>query len=292
MKLGLHVANFTWGLDPPEFAARLSEVACAAEDAGFARLSVMDHFFQLPQIGPAQAEMFEAYTTLGFLAARTRTIQLGVLVTGVTYRNPGILAKQVTTLDVLSGGRAWLGIGAAWFEREHLGLGVPFPPLRERFQRLEEAIQVCLQMWSDNDGAYEGRHYQLAETLNSPRPVSRPHPPILIGGSGEKKTLRLVARYSDICNVRAESPEALRQRFEVLRGHCEAEGRNYDDIERTIVTRFDVGPGGERADEVVDTLGRMAEAGAQGAMGYLIGCETLRPFEVMATKVMPQVARF
>ena len=292
MKLGLHIANFTWGVDAPALATKLAQVARAAEEAGFARISVMDHFFQIPHVGPAQNEMLEAYTTLGYLAAVTTRVQLGTLVTGVTYRNPGILAKQVTALDVLSGGRAWLGIGAAWFEREHLGFGVPFPPLRERFQRLEEAVQVCLQMWSGDDGPFAGKHYQLAETLNSPQPVSRPRPPIMIGGSGEKKTLRLVAKYADLCNVRGDSPEGVTHRFEVLREHCESVDRPYSDIERTIVTRFDVGRDGEKATELVDTLGRFAEAGVQAAMGYLIGCESEKTFDLMHDRVFPQLARF
>lgn len=286
MQLGLQISNFTWGLEPAAIGPRLGEIARAGEDAGYSSIWVMDHFFQIPVVGPAQHEMFEAYTTLGFLAAATRRARLGTMVTGVTYRNPGFLAKQVTTLDVISGGRAGLGIGAAWFEREHLGLGFPFPPLKERFERLEETLQICLQMWSANDGPYEGKHYRLAETLCSPQPVSQPRPPILIGGSGEKKTLRLVAKYADACNVRGESAEAVRHRFEVLRGHCDAQGRDYATIEKTVLSRIDVSAGGGA---VVDQLGRYAEAGAETVIGYLIGCETLRPFEVMANEVFPQI---
>jgi F420-dependent oxidoreductase-like protein len=167
-------------------------------------------------------EMLEAYTALGYIAGHTSRVRLGALVTGVTYRHPGILVKQVTTLDVLSGGRANLGIGAAWFDREHLGLGVPFPPLKERFQRLEEALQIAHQMFSGEKAAYSGKHYQLAETLNVPAALSRPHPPILIGGAGEKKTLRLVAKYADATNVFGASPDIVRHKFAVLREHCDA----------------------------------------------------------------------
>ena len=179
--------------------------------------------------------MLEGYTTLGYLAGLTHRITLGLLVTGVTYRHPGLLAKTVTTLDVLSGGRAQLGIGAAWYEREHHGLGVPFPPLAERFERLEEALQICLQMWSDDDGPYDGRHYRLAETICSPRPVRQPRPPILIGGSGEHKTLRLVARYGDACNLFAPGPEVVAHKLDVLARHCDAESRDLTEIERTII---------------------------------------------------------
>jgi len=261
-----------------------------AEAAGFDRLSVMDHYFQIPGVGPAENEMFEAYNILGFIAAKTSRLKLGVLATGVTYRNPGFLAKQVTGLDVLSGGRAWLGIGAAWFEREHLGLGFAFPPLKQRFEMLEEAVRVCEQMWSDNDGPFTGKHFQLKETLCSPRPIQSPRPPILIGGSGERKTLRLVARYADACNVRGADPEGTERLLGVLREHCDREGRDYRSIEKTIVTRFDPGPAGERADQEVERLARFAEIGVQAALGYLVGCEDPRVMETMATKVMPRVA--
>ena len=211
-------------------------------------------------------DMLEAYTTLGFIAAHTSRARLGTMVTGVTYRHPAILVKQVTALDVLSGGRAWMGIGAAWFEREHLGLGVPFPPLSERFERLEEAIQIALQMWSDDNGPYRGKHYQLAETLNSPQALTKPHPPILIGGSGEKKTLKLVARYADACNLFGDLP-TVRHKLDVLRRHCEAEGRNYDDIEKTVLISFDLGPDGSAAGQLVQRLGAFAEAGVQTVIG-------------------------
>jgi F420-dependent oxidoreductase-like protein len=199
----------------------------------------MDHFFQIPSIGEAEEPMLEGYSTLAFAAGISERISLGTLVTGVTYRHPGILVKTVTTLDVLSGGRAWLGIGAGWYEREHLGLGVPFPPVSERFERLEETLQIAKQMWSGVVGPYEGKHYQLAETLCQPMPLSTPHPRILIGGGGEQKTLRLVARYADACNLFAmpgeEGLSALSHKLDVLRAHCEAEGRPFEAIEKTVI---------------------------------------------------------
>ena len=288
MKLGLQIPYFTWPGGPPGLGPRLAEVARAADDVGFSSIWVMDHFFQLQGLGPAELDMLEAYTTLGFIAAHTSRARLGTMVTGVTYRHPGILVKQVTTLDVLSGGRARLGIGAAWFEREHLGLGVRFPPVSERFERLEEALQIALQMWSDNDGPYQGKHYQLAETLNSPQALSKPHPPILVGGSGETKTLRLVARYADACNLFGDPP-TIRHKLEVLRQHCEAEGRNYDDIEKTVLIPFDLGPDGSATEQLVQRLAAYADVGVQTVIGGF-AVDPLRPVEIMGRDVIPQVA--
>ena len=235
MDLGVHYATFTHPGGPEAIGPRLAATARAAEAVGCSDLTVMDHWFQMERWLSAEDPMLEGYTTLGFLAGRTERITLGLLVTGVTYRHPGLLAKTVATLDVLSGGRARLGLGAAWYEREHLALGVPFPPLAERFERLEETLQICLQMWSDDDGPYEGRHYRLAETLCVPRPVQRPRPPIMLGGSGERKTLRLVARYADAANLYSFPPDELRRRLSVLDGHCETEGRDPATVERTVV---------------------------------------------------------
>jgi len=235
VRVGIHVMSFTWPDQPASIASTLAATARAADEAGVASLSLMDHWFQMDNFAPATDPMLEGYTSLGFLAGQTEKIMLGLLVTGVTYRHPGLLAKIVTTLDVLSGGRAQLGIGAAWYEREHAALGVPYPPVAERFERLEETLQICLQMWSDDDGPFEGRHYRLAETLCSPRPIRSPHPPILIGGSGERKTLRLVARYGDACNLFATDQDAVAHKLDVLRGHCDAEGRDDATIEKTIL---------------------------------------------------------
>ncbi|MBF6331939.1 LLM class F420-dependent oxidoreductase [Nocardia transvalensis] len=234
MDLSLHYWNFSTPADPARMASTLGDSARLAEQAGFAEFTVMDHYFQLENEAPADEPMLEAYTTLGYVAALTERMRLAVLVTGVMYRYPGLLAKIVTTLDVLSGGRAQLGIGASWYEREQLGLGVPVVPVKERFERLEETLQICLQMWSDNNGPYQGAHYQLAETLCVPAPLSRPRPPILVGGSGERKTLRLVARYADACNLVESNPEDVAHKLDVLRGHCETEGRDYDAIRKTM----------------------------------------------------------
>jgi F420-dependent oxidoreductase-like protein len=291
MKLGLHLSNFTYGIPVAELGATIGRIVSDADAAGFDRLSVMDHYYQISVIGPPEHEMFEAYNLLGFIAAKTSRMKLGVLATGVTYRQPGFLAKQVTGLDVLSGGRAWLGIGAAWFEREHLGLGFPFPPVRQRFEMLEEALQIVRQMWSDDNGPYTGKHYQLAETLCSPRPVQQPHPPIMVAGSGEKKTLRLVARYGDACNVNSASVEGTERLLAILDEHCEREGRDPAEIERTIVTRFDPGPAGERAEQEVERLARFAELGVQAALGSMINAHDPGVMEAMATKVIPAVSK-
>ena len=236
MKVGIHFVNFTLPGQPESLGPILAGTARAAEEGGVSLFTVMDHWFQMEEFASSAEPMLEGYTSLGFVAGQTETMTLGLLVTGVTYRHPGLLAKTVTTLDVLSGGRAQLGIGAAWYEREHRGLGVPFPPLAERFGRLEETLQICLQMWSDDDGPYEGRYYQLAETVCSPRPVARPRPRVLIGGSGEHKTLRLVARYADACNLFAPEPSVVAHKLEVLARHCETEGRDPAQIEKTILS--------------------------------------------------------
>src|ERR1700727_1289195 len=201
MKLGLHISDFTWDGGAPELRGKLGEIARRAEEAGVDRISVMDHVWQIGPLGPPQHEMLEAYTALGYLAAKTERVKLLAMVTAVVYRDPGLLAKAVTTLDVLSGGRAILDIAAPWTAEEWAGLGLFSPPLAERFERLEEAILICKQMWGDSDAPFEGTHYHLDRTLNSPQALSRPHPPILIGGSGEQKTLRLVARYAQACNL-------------------------------------------------------------------------------------------
>jgi F420-dependent oxidoreductase-like protein len=235
MELDLHVSRFDWAGGPSGIAEGVAGLAARAEALGVRTLSVMDHFFQMDWMAPAEDPMLECYTALAFIAGRTETLRLRALVTGVTYRHPGILAKAMTTLDVVSQGRAELGIGAAWYEREHRALGVPFPPVSERFERLEETLRICLQMWSDDDGPFAGEYYELAETLCVPAPLSRPRPPILIGGGGERKTLRLVAQYADACNLFATTTEDVSHKLEVLRGHCDRLGRDYDAIEKTLI---------------------------------------------------------
>ena len=290
MEIGLHVADFTWPGGTSSLAKDLTQVVTTAEDVGIARVSVMDHVWQIGVMGPPEHAMLEAYTTLGYLAARTKRVQLLAWVTAVVYREPGLLAKAVTTLDVLSEGRAWLGIGAAWNEAESHGLGLPFPPTAERFERLEEALQICLQMWSDDESAYDGKHYQLGRTLNQPQSIRQPHPPILIGGGGEKKTLRLVAQYAQACNLFA-SPE-LEHKLDVLRGHCEDVGRDYDDIEKTVMAPLDPGADGEKVDTLLEELHRLQDLGVSEVHGRFPEMSDLKRLEILGDKVIPVAAAF
>ena len=289
MKLGLHVPDFTWPGGRPTLAADLAAVARTAEEAGFAKLSVMDHVWQISVIGPPEHDMLEAYTTLGFLAAHTERIELVSWVTAAVYREPGLLAKLVSTLDVLSGGRAWLGVGAAWNEEEARGLGLPFPPTAERFERLEETLQICLQMWSDTVAPYRGKHYTLERTLNAPQPLRRPHPPILIGGAGEKKTLRLVAQYAQACNI---FPVDVERKLAILREHCEAVGRDYDEIEKTVMVPLEPGAHGEHADDVLDQLAELGKLGVQHVHTRLTDVSDLTRLHVMGEQVIPLAAGF
>lgn len=288
MKVGLQIPDFTYPGGPSTLGADLAAIARTADDAGFATVAVMDHFFQIGVVGPPENDMLEAYTTLGYLAGHTSRAKLLTLVTGTVYREPGLLAKIVTTLDVLSGGRAWLGIGAAWNEEESRGLGFAFPPVAERFERLEETIQICLRMWAGDEKPFHGRHYRLDRPLNSPQALTRPHPPILIGGGGEKKTLRLVARYAQACNL-FPVPD-LERKLDVLRAHCEAEGRDYDDIVKTVYYLYDVGEKGENVQRIVDDLGRLAELGFSEALGQVRNAHRLEPLQIIGERVIPAVA--
>jgi alkanesulfonate monooxygenase len=290
LELGLHLPNLTYPNGAAALASDLGRIATAAEDSGFTKLSVMDHVWQIRVVGPPEMDMLEAYTTLGFLAARTTRIEILAWVTAVVYREPGLLAKAVSTLDVLSEGRAWLGIGAAWNEEESVGLGLPFPPTSERFERLEEALQIFIQMCSDDDGPYEGKHYRLGRTLNVPQPLQRPHPPILIGGSGEKKTLRLVAKYAQACNLFA-SPD-IEHKLDVLRGHCAEVGRDYDEIEKTVMMPIDPGQDGEHVDELLEQLRGLAALGIQHVHGALPDVSSIRSIELMGEQVIPAAAGF
>ena len=285
MKLGLHLSNFTYPAGAPALAADLARIAAAAEDAGFIRISVMDHVFQIPPVGPIETDMLEAYTALGYLAARTRKVELLAWVTAVVYREPGLLAKCVSTLDVLSEGRAMLGIGAAWNEEEAVGLGLPFPPTAERFERLEEALQIYVQMCSDDDGPFKGKHYQLGRTMNVPQPLRKPYPPILIGGGGEKKTLRLVAQYAQACNL-FPTPD-LEHKFDVLRAHCADVGRDYDEIEKTVMLPFRPGKHGENVDELLTRLQEFAALGVAEVHGALADVWSDEAMAVMAEQVIP-----
>jgi F420-dependent oxidoreductase-like protein len=239
VELGVHYANFSYPGWETRLAEQLVATARVAEAGGAELFTVMDHWFQMENLGGPPEPMLEAYLSLAHVAAVTETIRLSALVTGGTYRHPGLLAKTVTTLDRLSGGRALLGIGAGWYEREHLGLGVPFPPTAQRFERLEETLQICLQMWSDKNEAYDGAHFRLAETVCVPPPVAQPHPPIMIGGAGERKTLRFVAEYAQWCNIFGETPVVMKHKLSVLRGHCEALGTDYDAIRKTMIIPAD-----------------------------------------------------
>ncbi len=268
MQLDMHISRFDWAGGNGGIGPGVAALAERAEAVGVRTLSFMDHFFQMDWMAPAEDPMLEGYTALGFVAGRTQRVRLRLLVTGVTYRHPGLLAKTVTTLDVVSSGRAELGIGAAWYEREHRGLGVLFPPVAERFERLEEAIQICLQMWSDDNGPYVGRHYQLEETLCSPMPVSTPRPRILIGGGGERKTLRLVAQYADACNIFG-GPQELAHKIEVLRRHCDTVGRDPNEIEVTAMYR-DI-PAGATVDDIVRGAEALAKVGVATVVTGAVG---------------------
>ena len=292
MELGLHIADFTWTGGAPALGPALARHVRDAEAAGIRRISVMDHFWQIRGVGPFEHEMLECYAALGFIAAHTEHSLLHSLVTGVIYREPALLAKQITTLDVLSGGRVGLGIGAAWNEDEARGLGLPFPPTAERFERLEEAILICKQMWSGSEAPFEGKHYHLARTLNSPQALSRPHPPILIGGGGEKKTLRLVARYADSCNIAVYDPAQAAHKLEVLREHCVTEGRDYGEIEKTAQTRFDLGENGENVQRTIESLHEVAEMGFTVAHGSLLGVSKNRQFDLFAERIIPALEKF
>jgi F420-dependent oxidoreductase-like protein len=258
MRLGVHYANFTHSDWEHRLAERLTETARVADQGGIAQFTLMDHWFQMEMLGGPPEPMLEGYTTLGYLAAVTERLRLSLLVTGVTYRHPGLLAKTVTTLDVLSRGRAMLGMGAAWYEREHLGLGVPFPSTSERFERLEETLQIVRQMWSGDQTPYAGKHHQLAEPVNVPPPVQSP-PPIMVGGTGERKTLRLVAKYADACNFFSGTPDVMRHKLDVLRGHCDDAGRDYDSIEKTMLVH---------ADPTSDPAGFVASMVPYAALGF------------------------
>jgi alkanesulfonate monooxygenase len=262
----MHIADFTWSGGPTALGPALAKHVRDAELAGLTRITVMDHFWQIGGVGPAETEMLEAYTVLGYLAAHTSTARLHTLVTGVIYREPALLAKAVSTLDVLSGGRAGLGIGAAWNQDESLGLGFHFPPTKERMDRLEEAIQICMQMWSPSEAPFDGKHYQLGRTLNIPQPLQEPHPYLMIGGGGEQRTLKLVARYADACNIFA-GPEAA-HKLDVLRAHCDTVGRDYDKIEKTTTMRIEPG---STADDIVRAGTEMAKLGFTATYVYASG---------------------
>jgi F420-dependent oxidoreductase-like protein len=290
MKIGLQIPDFTWPGGARELGPTLGKIASTADKAGFDYIALMDHFFQIRGVGPAEHEMLEGYTALGFIAAHTERAKLLTLVTGAIYRYPGVLAKIVTTLDVLSGGRAILGVGAGWNDDESRGLGIPFPTTSERFEHLEDTLEVCLRMWSDDESAYRGHHTNLERTLNSPQALSKPHPPIMVGGGGEKKTLRYVAKYAQMCNLFA-GPE-LAHKLDVLKEHCQREGRDYDEIEKTVYYIFDTGTDGDRVEQVISELKGLADLGVDTAIGAVRDVHTITPLEIIGRDVIPAAAGF
>jgi F420-dependent oxidoreductase-like protein len=292
VRVGVHLVSFSLPGGPATIGPTVADVGRAAEDAGVANLSLMDHYLQLDMAGGPHEPMLEGYTTLGYLAAVTSTVELQLLVTGVTYRHPGLLAKIVTTLDVLSGGRAALGIGAAWYEREHRALGVPYPPVAERFERLEETLRIVRQMWSDDEGPFEGRHYRLAETLNVPQPIHRP--PIMVGGGGEKKTLLLVARYADACNLFAtpddEGPARVDAKLDVLRWHCTEEGTDFDDIRKTILFVGGIEPGADGGARFAEQMTAYAALGVSEVHVMPRDGDPVGYVRNLGTHVIPRIA--
>lgn len=295
MKLGLQIPSFTWPGGPTEIAPTLARIAKTADDAGFDSIWVMDHFFQIRGVGPAEDPMLEGWTALGYLAAVTQRARLGLMVGGVHYRQPGLWVKAATTLDVLSGGRAWLGIGAAWNEEESNGLGFPFPPLGTRFEMLEETLQFAHRMWSGERGseaAFEGRHLHATRLLNSPQSITRPRPPIMVGGGGEKKTLRLVAQYADATNVFGDGPR-IAEKYAILREHCAAVGRNYDEIERSTLQQIHLTADGARGSStpaaIVDKFGALGEAGAQHVIFSIRDAWDVSKLELIGRDVIPQL---
>lgn len=290
MKLAVLINDYNWAVDPAKYGATLAEIARTADECGFDSIAVADHVWGHPYMGGPELPELECYTTLAFLAAHTQRTRLMALVTPAHFRYPGLLAKMVTTLDVLSSGRAWLGLGAGHYEAESHGLGIPWPPTRERFEMLEETVQICLKMWAGergDEGVFEGKHYRLERAFNAPQSLSRPHPPILIAGDGEQKTLRLVARYADACNL-YPTPEIPRK-LDILRQHCQAEGRDYDAIEKTSVYRFDLGEAGA-TDELLGKLSWLAGMGIQKVFGSLPRIDAVGTLEVVGGEVIPAVA--
>src|SRR5215204_3994136 len=293
MKLGVQLNSFDWEEGQERFATRLAEIARASEEAGFDRIAVADHVWQHPIMGGPEAYEPECYAMLAFLAANTERVGLTAMVSGVHFRHPAMLVKAVTTLDVLSGGRTWLGAGSGHYEEETRGLGIPFPPQGERFEMLEETIRIALRMWSGERGderPFESKHYRLERPLNLPQSLTRPHPPVMIAGDGERKTLRLVARYADACSLRP-SPEIPRK-LDVLRRHCEKEGRDYDQIEKTCAFGFDVGENGEKVGESIGQLRWLSDMGIETVIGVVPNVDRIEPLEIIGHKIVPVVADF
>jgi F420-dependent oxidoreductase-like protein len=296
MKIGLQISSFTWPGGDAQIGETLAGIVRTADDAGFDSIWVMDHFLQIGSVGAPDEPMLEGMTALGFMAAHSKRARLGLMVGGIHYRQPGLWLKAATTLDVLSGGRAWFGIGAAWNEQESRALGFPMPPLGERFEMLEETLRIVRAAWQGEHGSreqFDGTHYQASDLLNSPQALSQPHPPILIGGGGERRTLKLVARYADACNVFGTDPEQLRHKYSVLQRHCEDVGRDYASIEKTLLTQVSITADGARGsltpDRLVERLGRASEADAQHAIFSVRDVHDLSGLELIGRDVIPQL---
>ena len=297
MKVGLQISSFTWPGGPEAIGPTLARIVRQADEIGFDSIWVMDHFFQIRGVGSPEEPMLEGMTALGFMAAHSSRARLGLMVGGVHYRHPGLWVKATTTLDVLSGGRAWLGIGAAWNAEESRALAFPFPPLGERFELLEETLQIAHAMFAGargSEGTFQGRHYRAERLMNSPQSLSRPRVPIMVGGGGERKTLRLVAQYADACNVFG-SPEAIARKYAILDAHCAAVGRDPGEIERTTLQSVrqlnDGSGGGETPNQVVDRLGELADAGAGHVIVHLHGAHDPARLELFGRAVLPDVQR-
>ena len=291
MKIGLQIPCFTWPGGPARIAPILADIAQTADNVGFHSLWTMDHFFQIPQIGPYDQEMLEGYSTLTYLASLTKNVKLGTMATAAVYRYPALLIKAVTTLDVLSGGRAYFGVGAAAYEKEAVAMGVPFPAWSERFEYLEETIQIAKQMWSGSKAAYRGKHHNLAETLCCPLPLSRPHPPILVAGNGKNKTLPLAARYGEACNVHGDTA-FIKERLEILKRHCDAVGRDYGEIEKTSTGHIHLAAGQMSVKDAIDACKTLAAAGIQHMIFNMPNIHEIKPLETFGREVLPAVAAF
>ena len=289
MRIGLQIPRFNWPGGPDAIAGRLAEIARTAEEAGFASIWVMDHLLQIPFFGAVEDPMLESYTTLGYLAGVTERIRMGPMVGAVVFREPALLIKAATTLNVLSRGRSYFSIGSCWYEDEARALGLPWPERNVRFQMVEDVLQLAHQMWRDDDGVFEGRHVQAPRPLNRPQPVGGRRSPILIGGNGEQRTLRLVAEYGDACNLLSLQPEQVRAKLEILERHCDAVGRTYEEIERTSLNPVRLGGDGMSPDEMVRWLRAMAEAGSQHAIVNLPDVHELRSLEIFGRDIIPQI---
>jgi F420-dependent oxidoreductase-like protein len=291
MRIGLQIPRFTWPGGAPAIRTTLADIGHAADEAGFYSLWVMDHYFQIHSVGEVDEPMLEGYTTLSFLAGITERVKLGTLVSGVIYRRPGLIVKEATTLDVLSGGRAYLGIGAAWNEREAAGLGFEFPPLKVRYEWLEETLQIAHLMWSGRVTTFEGRHFQLRETLSSPQPITKPHPPIMVGGGGERKTLRLAAEYGDACNVFwGQGMETLRHKLDALKRHCDDIGRPYAEIEKTALGTIHLAPDKMGRQDVINLCRSLAAQGIQHAIFNMPNVHAIEPLRAFGREIIPEVA--